>query len=167
MYLPRGTWVHYWSGERFVGPAHILAHAPLGRPPIYARANTPLPLWPALMHEGAGPADPLTWLIFVAQADDGVGTVYDDAGEGFAFERGEYARMRASCHASSSVRIQLDAQEGAFSPRHSAIELDVRGVARPQRVTIDATATDDWVYGDGRLLIRLTASDEARTIEIV
>jgi alpha-glucosidase len=167
VYLPRGTWVHYWSGERFVGPAYVLVHAPLGQPPMYARANTPLPLWPAMMHEGAAPADPLTWLIFIAQADDGVGTVYDDAGEGFAFERGEYARMRASCHASSSVRIQIDAQEGAFSPRHSAIELDVRGVARPQRVTIDATATDDWVYGDGRLLIRLTASAEARTIEIV
>jgi alpha-glucosidase len=167
VYLPRGTWVHYWSGECFVGPAHVLAHAPLGRPPIYARANTPLPLWPATMHEGAAPADPLTWLIFVAQADDGVGTIYDDAGEGFAFERGEYARVRVSCRASPTVRLQLDAQEGGFPPRHSTIEIDVRGVAQPQRVTVDATATDDWVYGEDRLVIRIPASTSARTIEIV
>jgi alpha-glucosidase len=28
VYLPRGTWVHYWTGERIAGPAHVLAHAP-------------------------------------------------------------------------------------------------------------------------------------------
>ena len=31
VYIPRGTWVHYWSGEAVTGPAHVLAHAPLGK----------------------------------------------------------------------------------------------------------------------------------------
>ena len=59
VYLPAGTWVHWWTGERIDGPAHVLAHAPLGRPALYARANAPIPLWPALPHTGAraGPAD--------------------------------------------------------------------------------------------------------------
>src|ERR1700730_14102123 len=86
VYLPRGTWVHYWSGERFVGPVHVLAHAPMGRPPIYVLANTPVPLWPELVHDGAAPADPLTWLVFIADAADGSASVYDDAGDGFSFE---------------------------------------------------------------------------------
>ena len=29
---PPGTWVQWWTGERVEGPAHVLAHAPLGRP---------------------------------------------------------------------------------------------------------------------------------------
>jgi alpha-glucosidase len=44
VYLPAGTWHHFWSSEAITGPAHVLAHAPLGRPAIYVRANTPLPL---------------------------------------------------------------------------------------------------------------------------
>ena len=35
VYVPRGTWVQYWTGERVQGPAHVLAHAPLGQPAIY------------------------------------------------------------------------------------------------------------------------------------
>ena len=48
VYVPRGTWVHFWTGERVQGPKHILAHAPLGQPAIYVRASTPVPLWPAM-----------------------------------------------------------------------------------------------------------------------
>ena len=33
VYLPEGTWFHYYSGERFEGPVHILAHAPWASPP--------------------------------------------------------------------------------------------------------------------------------------
>ena len=50
VYLPAGTWVQWWTGERVEGPAHVLAHAPLGRPALYVRANTPLPLWDPVQH---------------------------------------------------------------------------------------------------------------------
>jgi alpha-glucosidase len=32
VYLPAGSWFHFWNGARVDGPAHILAHAPLGQP---------------------------------------------------------------------------------------------------------------------------------------
>ena len=55
MYLPAGDVGALWTGERVAGPAHVLAHAPLGQPAIYARANTPIPLWPILQHTGEPP----------------------------------------------------------------------------------------------------------------
>jgi alpha-glucosidase len=166
VYLPRGTWVQYWSGERVVGPAHVLAHAPLGQPPIYVRANTPLPLWPALVHDGAAPADPLTWLIFVAQADDGTGSVYDDSGDGFAFERGDFARFSMTCRATPTLRLQLSAKEGPHTPNHSTMEFDIRGVARPSQITANGVVISDWEYTNTHLLIRLPATAEVRTIEV-
>ena len=92
VYLPRGTWVHYWTGERSVGPAHVLAHAPLGQPAIYVRANTAVPLWPEMSNTDERAPDPLTWLVFPAVSEDGLGELYDDAGEGFAYEGGDFAR---------------------------------------------------------------------------
>ena len=34
VYLPRGTWSYFWTGEQIEGPTHVLAHAPLGQPAI-------------------------------------------------------------------------------------------------------------------------------------
>src|ERR671932_980925 len=107
VYLPEGIWFHFWTGERIEGPKHILAHAPLGQPALYLRANTALPLWPEMNHVGEKPADPLTLLLYSAE---GVGdtTLYEDAGTGFGYERGEYARRRVVCEASAdgvSVRL--------------------------------------------------------------
>ncbi len=96
VYLPRGTWVHYWTGAQHVGPKHVLQHAPLGQPALFLRTNTPVPLGPELAFEGERPVDPLTWLVFVAQADPGTGALYADDGEGYAFEHGRFARARVT-----------------------------------------------------------------------
>lgn len=40
-YLPAGeTWVHLWSGERFVGGADVEVAAPIGEPPVFWRAGS-------------------------------------------------------------------------------------------------------------------------------
>ncbi len=40
VYLPAGTWAHWFTGERIQGPAHVLAHAPLGHARPSTRART-------------------------------------------------------------------------------------------------------------------------------
>jgi hypothetical protein len=118
------------------------------------------------MHDGAAPIDPLTWLVFIAQAEDGVGTVYDDHGDGFDFERGDFARFTLTCRAMPSIRLQLSAKEGAFTPQHSTMQFDLRGAARPNQITVNGAPTDDWEYTNGRLLIRLPATTIATEIAI-
>jgi alpha-glucosidase len=166
VYIPRGTWIHYWSGDRIQGPAHVLAHAPLGQPAMYVRANTPVPLGPPLAHEGERPADPLTWLIFVASASNAAGAVYEDSGEGFDYENGVYARTTVSCVTGSTQVLRVAVREGSFVSAHTSVEFDVRGVGRPTEVAVDGEAVDTWNHADGRLVIRLPASAAARTVEI-
>ena len=36
VYLPRGAWVHLWSGERFTG-GEITVEAPMGKIPVFYR----------------------------------------------------------------------------------------------------------------------------------
>ncbi len=66
VYLPGGTWFHLWTGERLDGPAHVLAHAPLGQPAVYVKANTPIPMGPDVAHTGERPTDPLTVVVYPA-----------------------------------------------------------------------------------------------------
>ena len=127
VYLPAGTWVHWWTGERTEGPAHVLAHAPPGRPALYARANTPIPLWPALEHTAAGPPDPLTWLVYPAPgAAPGEGALYEDAGDGYG--PGARRTARAATTADGTVTVRLSARDGDFAPDRSRLVFDL-GVA--------------------------------------
>jgi alpha-glucosidase len=153
VYLPAGTWVHYWSGERFTGPTHILAHAPLGQPAIYVRANTPVPLWPE------------TWLACVADAAEGSGELYDDAGEGYAHLDGRFSRARVTCRASETgADLVFESIGGDGRWPHTRTELDIRGLDRPGRVTLDGAQTDEWEFAGGRLTVRLSPS--VRRVEI-
>ena len=163
-YLPRGTWFHFWTGEKQVGPAHTLAHAPLGKPIIYFRANTALPLWPEMDHVGEKPADPLTLLLHPAEGS-GESVLYEDAGNGFGYERGEYARRRVTCEATSSeLFIRLGEREGSFIPERRSVHLELRGMgARPDNVSANGKKAD-WHYEAPKntLVVRL-AEDGVET----
>jgi alpha-glucosidase len=125
VYLPAGTWCHWWTGARIDGPAHVLAHAPLGRPAVYARANTPIPLWPPLDFVGQRDPDPLTWLVYpVLGAPSGSGALYEDAGDGY----GPCARRTAQVERGEdrSVVVRLSERTGSFVPRRRAVWIDLR-----------------------------------------
>jgi alpha-D-xyloside xylohydrolase len=46
LHLPPGAWVHWFTGERFEGPADISVPAPLGAPPVFVRVGAILPMLP-------------------------------------------------------------------------------------------------------------------------
>jgi alpha-glucosidase len=168
VYLPRGTWCHFWTGEHIEGPTHVLAHAPLGQPAIYARSNAAIPLWPEMNHVGERPADPLTLLIHPAEGT-GDSTFYEDAGNGFAYERGEYARRSVICEVlGGSISVRLGEQEGSFAPERGAVHLELRAVnTRPESVSANGEDAD-WNYeeADGKILVRLSERAGETTVEV-
>jgi alpha-glucosidase len=112
VYLPAGSWAHWWTGEVIEGPAHVLAHAPLGRPAVYARCNTPIPMWPVVQHTNEVPGF-LTWKVFVGPGS-GSGALYEDAGDGY----GPVCRRTAHVERGSDrlVRFSLSPRSGEFVP---------------------------------------------------
>jgi alpha-glucosidase len=131
VYLPAGSWAHWWTGEPFSGPAHILAHAPLGQPAIYARCNTPIPMWPVLQHTGEVP-DSLTWKVFVGPGS-GSGSLYEDAGDGYGPSCSRTARVERG--EGGVVRFSLSARSGDFVPSPRRVFVDLSG----ERVEVEET----------------------------
>ena len=139
VYLPEGAWWNFWTGERSLGPAHILVHAPLGQPALFVAANKAIAMWPEMNFVGERATDPLTVMAFV---DEGRGesVLYEDAGDGYAYREGEYARTGMVCEGSAgSVSVSIGEREGAFVPERSAMRLDLRGLGRnPDAVALDS-----------------------------
>jgi alpha-glucosidase len=168
VYLPAGTWFHYWTGERVEGPAHILAHTPLGQPALYVRANTALPLGPAMNYVGEKEADPLTFLLYPSEGS-GLATFYEDAGDGYEHENGVYARRILTCEVEAGhIRVVLGAQEGTFIPTRQQIRLELRGITAEPEAVLPGEYPVAWDYDPehSSLVIELAATPEARTLDI-
>jgi alpha-glucosidase len=168
VYLPQGTWFHYWTGDRFDGPAHILAHAPLGEPALYVRANSAVPMWPEMNHIGERPKDPLTLLLYPAEGS-GESVLYEDAGNGFGYERGEYARRSVVCEVlSGGISVRLGEREGSFVPERGSVHLELIGVnTRPGSVLTNSEEAD-WEYEEaaGSITVQLDESAGETTVEV-
>jgi alpha-glucosidase len=124
VYLPAGTWVHWFTGERIDGPAHVLAHAPLGTPALYARANAPIPLWPALPHTGVAPDELTLRVAVVPGAPAARAELYEDEGDGFAYEDGGFARRALECDGRS---LRIGPRVGDYVPPRRRVVVEVQG----------------------------------------
>jgi alpha-glucosidase len=166
VYIPAGSWFHYWTGARVDGPAHILAHAPLGQPAIYVKANTAVPLWPEMNHVGEREADPLTFVLYPGEGN-GTAPFYEDAGDGYEYLNGAYARRVISCEADGAeIRVGIGEQVGKFVPARRHIRLELREIAsKPVSVRLgNASVASSYDTEQRRLVIDLHETAAAKSI---
>jgi alpha-glucosidase len=167
VYLPAGSWFHFWTGARVDGPAHIVAHAPLGQPALYVRGNTPVPLWPALDHVDQEHADPLTLLLFPTEGT-GQATLYEDAGDGYEQLNGMYARRTITCEVKASqIHVTISGQEGTFVPARKHIRLELREIAEtPESMWINGLKAI-WHYHPDQHSIAVDLEETAEVLDVV
>ena len=91
VYLPRGTdWYDVTTGERFTGGTTVAATAPLDHLPLYARAGAVIATTPGAVRAG-DPVERLEVRVFAGA--DGEFTLYEDEGDGDAYQQGAFATV--------------------------------------------------------------------------
>ena len=86
VYLPRGEWYDWHSGERHDGGRWVVAATPMDRIPIYVRAGAVIPMWPEAPPSTAGhhPAE-IELHVFPGQGES---ILHED--DGLTFDGGFY-----------------------------------------------------------------------------
>jgi alpha-glucosidase len=136
VYFPAGDWYDWYSGKKFTGPAEIEVETPLARAPIFARGGAIVPLGPAIMHTNEKPLDPLTLVVFPGAAASSF-SLYEDAGEGFGYREGDYARTELKSRPiAGGLEIQVGPRAGKFDPRRANVELKVYGLGPEVQVSM-------------------------------
>ncbi len=80
LYLPRGRWQDWWTGEVHEGPGWTSVPAPLERIPLFLREGFAVPLTEPRVPERAV-FEPLAFRVFGETAE---GVLYEDEGDGYA-----------------------------------------------------------------------------------
>lgn len=148
VYLPHGAdWYDIWRGELRGGGHAITVPAPWGQPPFFARAGSIIPLNVAEQHF-AKPADERGFYLFPLREGRTEATCFEDDGETFAFQRGEFAEWFVTMEAGESLHLSV-ARTGA-APKSVKLLLPT---SETRTVTLAAgTISGDTISATARIL---------------
>ena len=107
----RGSWYDFWTGASLKGGQTVVAAAPLETMPLYVRAGSIVPMGPELQYTSEKPADPIELRIY--RGADGAFTLYEDDGESYAYEKGEYATIAFTWNDATQT-LSIGARTGSF-----------------------------------------------------
>lgn len=137
-YLPKGTdWYDFWSGRRYEGGCTVTLDTRFDEVPMFVRAGSILPLAPVMQYAGERPWDALT--LHVYPGADGAFTLYEDAGDGYQYEQGEYATIRFVWDDRRRV-LTLEARQGSYPGMLAERTFDVEMDGQTRHITYDGTA---------------------------
>lgn len=92
-YLPAGSvWYDIWDNKKYEGGQTVIVDAPLDRIPVFAKGGSVIPERANLTYAMEDNDEPVELHIFTGA--DGEFVYYDDAGDDYAYEKGEYETIR-------------------------------------------------------------------------
>jgi alpha-D-xyloside xylohydrolase len=94
VYLPRGNWYNYWTGQRLTGGKKVIVNAPLDQIPLFVKEGGILPLGPPVQYASEATDEPYTIMIFPGK--DANYELYFDDNESYDYEEGNYSLIALS-----------------------------------------------------------------------
>ena len=110
VYLPKGAdWYEWSTGAKLKGGRTVTADAALAHCPLYVRAGSIIPLGPDVQYAAEKPWDDME--VRVYPGADGSFTLYEDEGDGYAYEQGAFSTITFSLRGRT---LTIGAREGSY-----------------------------------------------------
>lgn len=169
VHLPPGKWIAWWDGSIHDGPADVNVAAPLGKPPLFARAGALVPLYPdgidtlvdatepgvVTLASRRAEAEARGWVRGASRAafDDGAEIAIDDRPDGVAV-------TWSPGSARTMLTIDLDLRSHAGN----IAAVDGAGSQVADEAAVRASTTSAWAIdaASGRAWVRIVGGGTAR-----
>jgi alpha-glucosidase len=168
VHLPDGEWFDYWTAEKKSSKEEIVLHPTLNQVPLYVRAGAIIPMQELVQYTGQTPDGPLKLRVY--PGPDCGGSLYQDDGHTYAYERGEVLRVKYSCETSAgTLTISGRIEKSGYKPWWNATEVKSFGAAAmPKVVRVGGTESHTWSYDERTHAVTVTVNDALAdwTVEI-
>ncbi|GAX35200.1 glycoside hydrolase family 31 protein [Nodularia sp. NIES-3585] len=126
VYLPDGIWYDWWSGERYAGKTHILAHAPLEKMPLYVRSGAIIPMQPVTQYVDSNPLEYIRLRIWPGH---GRYSFFEDDGHTFEYENQNSSLTNISIFTQGNqTTVEIGDREGKWTPTPREVIVELVGV---------------------------------------
>ncbi|MEZ4595085.1 MAG: glycoside hydrolase family 31 protein [Chloroflexota bacterium] len=136
VWLPPGTWHHFFTGEQFAGDSWQVQYGRLHHIPLFAKAGAIVPLGPKVGWGGI--ANPETIDLHCFAGASGAFTLYEDDGETLGYQNGRYALTQFTQDWQDdqlTVTIQPASGDVSQIPAKRSYRLHLRGLSRHAMLT--------------------------------
>jgi alpha-glucosidase len=165
--LPLGDWYDFWTNAQLLSKEKFSLHPRLDEMPLYVRAGAIVPMQPLVQNSGEKPNGPLELRVYLPASttnNDCRGTLYQDDGHTFAYQKGEILRVNYSCQVSNgSVTVVSSTERNGYRPWWNSVEVTLYGAAAaPKEVRIGDAVIREWRYDNRTHAVTLTVPDAAK-----
>ena len=155
VYLPKGDWYDFWTATKVQGGRAIRVPVTIDTTPIFVRSGAFVFKQPVVQHTGEMPGQPLIVSVFPADRSDA--SLYEDEGDGYAYEKGAFSRRRFEQQRDAAgVVVRAGAPEGPYRPAARDLVVHLPGTTA-KRVLVNgseaARLKDDDEKGAGWRLV--------------
>jgi alpha-glucosidase len=146
IHLAPGDWYDYWTSQKHASTEKIAPHPALNELPLYVRAGAIIPMQPIVQTTEEKPIGPLE--IKVYAGENCRGSLYEDDGHTFAYQRGEIRRTNFSCEVTpNSITVSAKTEKSAYQPWWHSAQLTIIGVPnKPNELRAGQQITQAWQY---------------------
>jgi alpha-glucosidase len=159
MYLPKGYWFNYWTGERLAGQQELEVKAPLNRIPLFVRSGAVIPTQPKMQYVDEFEFEALT-LAFYKPNTSTSSELYEDAGDGYDYQDG-LSSVKTFISENEQLQWKITQEIiGDFETTYDHYEAKFIGIkTAPDSIIIDKTEMIETSrFEDGQLLIKINKS---------
>ncbi|MEA4889914.1 MAG: glycoside hydrolase family 31 protein [Clostridiaceae bacterium] len=162
VYLPKGTWIDYWTGKEYDGMQDITSGYPANRGGyLFIKKGAIIPYWPAVNYVGEKVLEELTLRVYPEGHSEF--SLYEDDGESFGYEQGQFALTYITCDAHGknivlNVAPRAGSYEGMPKKRRYYIE-----VYCPSPLSVSAA---DWQYDPVKGAVCFHADEAMNGIQV-
>lgn len=139
VYFPAGHWWDYWSGERIEGGSESSRPVELKTMPLYVKAGSVVPFGPIKQYTTQPTNEPLALRVYPGA--DGSFVLYEDDGESFRYEQGEFTRI--ACEWKDSERkltLRVDPRGKPAGGRK--VQVEIAGANGTSTITLRGAMTE-------------------------
>ncbi|WP_414566748.1 MULTISPECIES: glycoside hydrolase family 31 protein [unclassified Anabaena] len=130
VYLPAGIWYDWWTGERYQGPTHILAHAPLEKMPLYVRSGAIIPMQPVMQYVDELPVEHIRLKVWPG---NGSYTWFEDDGHSWEYQEQNFSlRNITVLTENQQTTVEISSRQGLWTPPPRQLIVELVGVDEQQ-----------------------------------
>ncbi|HLX68008.1 MAG TPA: TIM-barrel domain-containing protein, partial [Verrucomicrobiae bacterium] len=144
VYLPASgaPWYNFWTGETSPAGQTVETAAPVETLPLFVRPGSIIPMGPFLQYSSEKFADPIELRVY--RGADSQFTLYEDEGDNYNYEKGEYATIPISWNDARHT-LEIGKRVGGFAGMLKNRTFNIVWISANHGAGIDITGTPDVV----------------------
>jgi alpha-glucosidase len=147
VYLPEGKWLNFYTDELLDGGKEMIVEVPKEIIPLYIKAGSIIPMQSLVPYLKRKPSKQMELHVFAGA--DGQFVYYEDDGETYQFENGEYFKREVNLN-HSGAQLMISESTGNYRSHFTEIKIYLHGVESNKKFTLNgkeiSSSTEDVKY---------------------